>query len=252
MSNISFNDFLDGFDLPAFTSAGGDWELLKSILKNAATTTTNTSSSSSSSSSSTNTNKSEVNTNKSKVNSAIKSEPKKKSSSYYNNTAPSTLSYSSNEDKTTTKQGKPLFTVTISDKDSKITFSDENGTKTYKHPTNNSTEGEKETSFTSSIGHCRVMSNSSIPEPESDPNPNPNTTSFEVSSNMGIRAFLYGMRERLPNTVKLINNIMGNEGSYYDFIYKELSDEFLNDLIEGLDKEMEKYNSLVTYFKDQK
>lgn len=251
MSNISFNDFLDGFDLPAFTSAGGDWELLKSILKNAATTTTNTSSSSSSSS--TNTNKSEVNTNKSKVNSAIdinKSEPKKKPSLYNNNnnTAPSTLSHSSNEDKTTTKQGKPLYTVTISDKDGKITFSDENGTKTYKHPTNNSTEGEKETNFTSSIGRCKVMSNPSIPEPDS----NPNTTSFEVSSNMGIRIFLYGMRERLPNTVKLINNIMGNEESYYDFIYKELSDEFLNDLIEGLDKEMEKYNSLVTYFKDQK
>ena len=243
MSNISFNDFLDGFDLPAFTSAGGDWELLKSILKNAATTT-NTSSSSTL----TNTNKNEANTNKSKINSTIntnKSEPKKKPSSYNNNnnTTPSTLSGSSNENKATTKQGKPLYTVIISDKDGEITFSDENGTKTYNHPTNNSTEGEKETS---SIGHCKVMSNPSIPEPNSNP------TSFEVSSNMGIRAFLYGMRERLPNTVKLINNIMGNEESYYDFIYKELSDEFLNDLIEGIDKEMEKYNSLVTYFKDQK
>ena len=249
MSNISFNDFLDGFDLPAFTSAGGDWELLKSILKNAATTT-NTSSSSSSTN--TNTNKSEANTNKNKINSTIntnKSEQKKKPYlSINNNTAPSTLSESSNEDKTTTKQGKPLYTVTISDKDGKITFSDENGTKTYKHPMNNSTEGEKESSFTSSIGHCKVMSNFNVLKPE----PDSNTTSFEVSSNMGIRAFLYGMRERLPNTVKLINNIMGNEESYYDFIYKELSDEFLNDLIEGLDKEMEKYNSLVTYFKDQK
>ena len=249
MSNISFNNFLDGFDLPAFTSAGGDWELLKSILKNAATTTnTSSSSSSSSTSTSTNTNKSEVNTNKSKINSTIntnKSEPKKKPSLSINNTAPSTLSGSSDEDKTTTKQGKPLFTVTISDKDGEITFSDENGTKTYKYPMNNSTEEEKESGF---IGHCKVMSNSNVFKPES----NPNTTSFEVSSNMGIRAFLYGMRERLPNTVKLINNIMGNEESYYDFIYKELSDEFLNDLIEGIDKEMEKYNSLVTYFKDQK
>ena len=244
MSNISFNDFLDGFDLPAFTSAGGDWELLKSILKNAATTT-NTSSSSIS----VNTNKSEVNTNKSKINSTIntnKSEQKKKPSLYINNTAPSTLSESSNEDKATTKQGKPLYTVTISDKDGEITFSDENGTKTYKHPMNNSTEGEKESGFTSSIGHCKVMSNLNILKSDSNP------TSFEVSSNMGIRAFLYGMRERLPNTVKLINNIMGNEEGYYDFIYKELSDELLNDLIEGLDKEMEKYNSLVTYFKDQK
>ena len=243
MSNTSFNDFLDGFDLPAFTSAGGDWELLKSILKNAATTT-NTSSFSSS----TNPNKSEANTNKNKINSTIntnKSEQRKKPSSYYANTAPSTLSGSSDEDKATTKQGKPLYTVTISDKDGKITFSDENGTKTYKHPMNNSTEGEKESGF---IGHCKVMSNSNVLKPE----PDSNTTSFEVSSNMGIRAFLYGMRERLPNTVKLINNIMGNEESYYDFIYKELSDEFLNDLIEGLDKEMEKYNSLVTYFKDQK
>ena len=243
MSTISFNDFLDGFDLPAFTSAGGDWELLKSILKNAATTT-NTSSSSSS----TNTSKSEANTDKSKINSTIntnKSEQRKKSSSYYANTAPSTLSGSSNEDKATTKQGKPPYTVIISDKDGKITFSDENGTKTYEHPMNNSTEGEKETR---SIDHCKVMSNSNVLKPE----PDSNTTSFEVSSNQGIRAFLYGMRERLPNTVKLINNIMGNEESYYDFIYKELSDELLNDLIEGLDKEMEKYNSLVTYFKDQK
>ena len=248
MSNISFNDFLDGFDLPAFTSAGGDWELLKSILKNAATTT-NTSSSSTL----TNTNKSEANTNKSKINSTIntnKSEPKKKPSlsinNNNNNTAPSTLSESSNEDKTTTKHGKPLYTVTISDKDGKITFSDESGTKTYMHPIDkvkNSTEKEKEASF---ISHCKIMSNPSVPEPDS------NATSFEVSSNQGIRAFLYGMRERLPNTVKLINNIMGNEESYYDFIYKELSDEFLNDLIEGIDKEMEKYNSLVTYFKDQK
>ena len=245
MSNISFNDFLDGFDLPAFTSAGEDWELLKSILKNAATTT-NTSSSSTS----TNPNKSEVNTNKSKINSTIntnKSEPKKKPYlSINNNTAPSTLSGSSNEDKTTTKHGKPLYTVTISDKDGKITFSDENGTKTYNHPIDkvkNSTEKEKETS---SIGHCKVMSNLNILKSDSNP------TSFEVSSNMGIRSFLYGMRERLPNTVELINNIMGNKESYYDFIYKELSDEFLNDLIEGLDKEMEKYNSLVTYFKDQK
>ena len=245
MNNISFNDFLDGFDLPAFTSAGGDWELLKSILKNAATTT-NTSSSSTL----TNTNKSEVNTNKDKINSTIntnKSETElKKKPSYNNNnnnTAPSTLSSSSDENKTTTKQGEPLYTVTISDKDGEITFSDENGTKTYKHPMNNSTEGEKETR---SIGHCKVMSNLNILKPDSNP------TSFEVSSNMGIRTFLYGMRERLPNTVKLINNIMGNEESYYDFIYKELSDEFLNDLIEGIDKEMEKYNSLVTYFKDQK
>ena len=111
---------------------------------------------------------------------------------------------------------------------------------------NNSTEGEKESSFTSSIAHCKVMSNSNVLKPDS------NTTSFKVSSNMGIRTFLYGMRERLPNTVKLINNIMGNEEGYYDFIYKELSDELLNDLIEGFDKEMEKYNSLVTYFKDQK
>ena len=243
MSTISFNDFLDGFDLPAFTSAGGDWELLKSILKNAATTT-NTSSSSSS----INTNKSEVNTDKNKINSTIntnksETELKKKPSLSINNTAPSTLSGSSNEDKATTKQGKPLYTVIISDKDGKITFSDENGTKTYEHPMNNSTEGEKETR---SIDHCKVMSNSNVLKPDSSP------TSFEVSSNQGIRAFLYGMRERLPNTVKLINNIMGNEESYYDFIYKELSDELLNDLIEGLDKEMEKYNSLVTYFKDQK
>ena len=248
MSTISFNDFLDGFDLPAFTSAGGDWELLKSILKKAATTTNTPSSSSS-----INTNKSEVNTNKSKINSTIntnksETELKKKPSLYINNTAPSTLSDSSNEDKTTTKQGKPLYTVTISDKDGKITFSDENGTKTYTHPMNNSTEVEKETNYTSSIGRCKVMSNPSIPEPK----PNSNATSFEVFSNQGIRAFLYGMRERLPNTVKLINNIMGNEEGYYDFIYKELSDEFLNNLIEGFDKEMKKYNSLVTYFKDQK
>lgn len=261
MSNISFNDFLDRFDLPAFTNAGGDWELLKSILKNAATADTSSSSSSTPSSTNTkirtNTNKSEskpayasININTGEIN---KSEPKKKSSPYTNQ-GPSTLSGSSDETKYATKHGEPLFTVTI-DKGGEITFSDKNDTSTYMYPmdkvkiSKEEEENDKvKTGFSSrNISSIGTASNSNTLDLDSDVKP----ISYKVYSNEGIRTFLYGMRKRLPHTVDFIENVMGDEGNYHDFIYKELSDEVLDNLIEGLDKEMKKYSSFLDCFKDQ-
>ena len=272
MSNISFNDFLDGFDLSAFSNAGGDWELLKSILKNAAVADTSsvstTSSTNTKTRTNTSTNKSEskptyasININTGEIN---KSKPKKKSSTHdlnFNmNTSASTLSYSTDEDKVTTKRPKPLYTVTIPNEYvnadrvlvDKVKISKGREEEEEKKKKKEEKEEKVSTGFsrgTSSIGRCRVMSNSNIPEPDPDPNANP--TSFEISSNEGIRAFLYGMRKRLPHTVDFIENAMGDEGNYYDFIYKKLSDEVLDSILEGLDKEMKKYSSFLDCFKDQ-
>lgn len=229
MNNISFNDFLDGFDLPAFTSAGGDWELLKTILKNAATTGT-----SSSSTVSINKNEDEDNDKlyygplSSSINNTTttdKSEEKKKS---YDYTDASTCARAHSD---SSSSSLPLTSSTSTP--SSISKEDERRKSLY---TTIVPDFLKETEKKEKINSKEVKTNS---------------TSFEVSSNDGIRAFLFGLRKRLPNTVKFIDNVMGDEGNYHDFIYKELSDEVLDSIIENLDKEMKKYNSLLTCFKDQ-
>lgn len=72
-----------------------------------------------------------------------------------------------------------------------------------------------------------------------------NPESYELYSNEGIRAFLYDIRKRFPETLKFINSICEDSSAYHDLIFNALTDEILNGLVDMIEQSAIAYNKLI-------
>lgn len=72
-----------------------------------------------------------------------------------------------------------------------------------------------------------------------------NPESYELYSNEGIRAFLYDIRKRFPETLKFINSICEDSSAYHDLIFNVLTNEVIDEFVNTVEKSAIAYNKLI-------